>query len=62
MSRLPSLKSVWLTVAASTLLALSGVAPAQADGPVEGSHVYRRPARIATRPAPTMYRKLGTEQ
>ena len=30
MSRLPSLKSVWLTVAASTLLALSGVAPAQA--------------------------------
>lgn len=52
MSRLPSPKSVCLTVAASTLLALSGVAPAQADGPVEGSHVYRRPARIATRPAP----------
>lgn len=40
-----------LTVHLAVLLGLSSTAPAFADGPVGGSHVYRQPARVS-RPAP----------
>lgn len=40
-----------LTVHVAALLGLSWAAPAFADGPVPGSHVYRQPARVS-RPAP----------
>lgn len=40
-----------LTVHVAALLGLSSTAPAFADGPVGGSHVYRQPARVS-RPAP----------
>jgi len=46
-----SLKRRILTAHLAVLLGLSSTAPAFADGPVGGSHVYRAPARVS-RPAP----------
>lgn len=45
------LKRRILTAYVAVLLGLSSTAPAFADGPVGGSHVYRPPARVS-RPAP----------
>ncbi len=53
MSRRP-FSSRLLTAQVTALLALSWTAPALADGPVGASHVYRRPAKVAARPAPPM--------
>ena len=41
-----------LTVHVAVLLGLSSAAPAFADGPIGGSHVYRQPARVVRAPAP----------
>ena len=46
-----SLQRRLVTVHVAALLGLSSAAPAFADGPVGGSHVYRQPARVS-RPAP----------
>lgn len=48
--RMPLFRRI-LTVHVAALLGLSWTAPAFADGPVGGSHVYRPPARVS-RPAP----------
>ncbi len=58
-----SFKRRLLTVHVAALLGLSATAPALADGPIGGSHVYRQPARVRTAPpAPVTYAPPVTDQ
>lgn len=53
-----------LTVSVAAMLALSWTAPAFADGPVGGSHVYRPAARVSrpAPPPPPVYAPAPSEQ
>jgi pilus assembly protein CpaC len=60
-----SFKRRLLTVHVAALLGLSSTAPAFADGPVAGSHVYRPAARVARQappPAPMAFAPSGADQ